>query len=92
MMIMSKLFATAFAAAALLVGAAPAFASAEAPFVGEARPLVAAQQIGGNGDAQPNFGVAYAPVGQNPAVQVVTGGQRYDVIPLALAGQAGSRG
>lgn len=88
---MSKLATTAFAAA-LAVAAAPAFASAEAPFVGEARPVVAAQQIGGHGDAQPNFGLAYAPVGQNPAVQIVTGGQRYDVIPLALAGQAGSRG
>ncbi|WP_291298915.1 hypothetical protein [Elioraea sp.] len=89
---MSKLFATAFAAAALLVGASPAFASAEAPVAGQARPIVAAQHVGGHGDAQPRFVTAAPAVAQGPAVQVVTDGQRFDVIPLALAGQAGSRG
>jgi hypothetical protein len=76
----------------LVGGAAPAFASAEAPVTGPARPLVAAETIGGNGDAAPAFGAAYARVGANPQVRIVATGQRFDVVPLALAGSAGTRG
>ncbi len=89
---MTRFSTTALALALLAGGAGPAFASAEAPVEGPARPLVAAQQIGGNGDAAPTFGQAYAPVGRNPEVRIVAGGQSFDVIPLALAPQAGSRG
>ncbi|WP_144185641.1 hypothetical protein [Elioraea rosea] len=89
---MTKLSTTALALALLVGGAAPAFASAEAPVEGTARPLVAAQHVGGNGDAAPSFGQAYATVGTNPNVRIVASGPSFDVIPLALAPQAGSRG
>jgi hypothetical protein len=89
---MTRFTTTAFALALLVTGAAPAFASAEAPVAGPARPLVAATQTGGHGDAAPGFGDAYASVGNSAEVRIVATGQRFDVIPLALAGQAGSRG
>jgi hypothetical protein len=76
----------------LVVGSAPAFASAEAPVTGPARPLVAVETTGGNGDAAPSFGPAYASIGANPQVRIIATGQRFDVVPLALAGSAAAAG
>jgi hypothetical protein len=84
--------ATALGLALLVTGAAPAFASSEAPFAGPARPLHIVETDGGNGQSVPAFGAPVARVEGSPAVEIVAEGDSFDVIPLALAGQAGSHG
>jgi len=84
--------ATAFGLALLVTGAAPAFASSEAPVAAPARPLHIVETDGGNGQSAPAFGAPVGRVEASPAVEIVSGGDSFDVIPLALAGQAGSQG
>lgn len=84
--------ATMLALALLVTGAAPALASSEAPFVGQPRPLHTVEKTMGQGDAMPEFGAPVARLDRSPAVEIIAEGDSFDVIPLALAGQAGSQG
>jgi len=73
----------------LLLAVAPAaFASSDAPFAGEARPLFSVQVSGGHGQAAPQFGAIAGRVGgYTEDLRVIATGQSHEVIPLALVGR-----
>lgn len=72
----------------LLVAATPAaWASSEAPFAGESRPLHSVVISGGHGDTSPQFGAIAGRVGgYTEELRVIATGQSHDVAPLALVG------